>query len=112
MMLKHSNVVNESDATKKTPLFYAIYNSGEEQINIIRILFQNGAKPNDKDIFGKTPLHYAAEMGKSRCIPILLQKGAFLDIRDKHNKTPLDLAANEKVKKIMTAYCNSKGVIF
>ena len=79
---------------------------------MIRILFENGAHPNDKDLYGKTPLHYAAEMGKSRCIPILLQKGADLDIRDKHSKTPLDLAANEKVRKIMTAYCSNKGMIF
>jgi len=61
---------------------------------------------------GKTPLHYAAEMGKSRCIPILLQKGASIDIRDKYNKTALDLAANDKIKKIITAYCEGKGYVF
>jgi ankyrin repeat protein len=55
-------------------------------------------------MYGKTPLHYAAESGKTRCIPFLLQKGASLDIRDRHNKTPLELAQSEKVKKIMLAY--------
>lgn len=30
---------------------------------------------------------------------------------DSRNKTPLDLAANEKVKKIILAYADSKGVI-
>lgn len=68
---------------------------------------------NEQDIFSKTPLHYAAEVGKSRCIPILLRKGANVDARDKHGKTPLDLAeGQEKVKKIILAYCNNKGVIF
>lgn len=55
-------------------------------------------------MYGKTALHYAAEMGKLRCIPILLQKGASIDIMDNHNKTAIDLSANEKVKKIITAY--------
>jgi len=43
-------------------------------------------------MFNKTPLHYAAELGKSRCIPLLLRKGAAIDAIDKHGKTPLDLA--------------------
>lgn len=51
-------------------------------------------------------------MGKSRCIPLLLQKGASIDIRDKSNKTALELAANEKIKKIITAYCEGRGYVF
>ena len=50
-------------------------------------------------------------MSKSRCIPYLLQKGANIDIFDKHNKTPLDLSSNEKIKKIITAYCEGKGIV-
>ena len=38
LMLQKSNVVNEKDGTNKTPLFYAIFNNSEEQVNIIRIL--------------------------------------------------------------------------
>jgi ankyrin repeat protein len=71
---------------------------------VLRILVENGAKLNERDIFGKTPLHYAAELGKSRCIPFLLQKGGSIDIVDNHNKTPLGIAANEKVKNIIIAY--------
>lgn len=78
----------------KTPIFYAVFNTSQEQINILRVLVENGAKLNEKDCDGRTPLHYAAESGKSRCIPFLLQKGASIEIRDKYNKTPLDLACN------------------
>lgn len=60
---------------------------------------------------GKTPLHYACEMGKSRCIPILLQRGASIDIRDKHSKLPIDLAANDKVRKIINVYAQNKGIV-
>lgn len=38
ILLKGANVVNEKDSTGKTALFYSIYNSNEEQINVIRIL--------------------------------------------------------------------------
>ena len=46
-------------------------------------------------MYGRTPLHYAAEVGKSRCIPILLRKGASIDIRDKKGKTVLDLSEGQ-----------------
>lgn len=59
---------------------------------------------------GKTALHYAAEMGRTRCIPFLLQKGASVDIRDKHGKTALDLGANEKVNKLFGVYRETKGI--
>lgn len=42
-----------------------------------------------------------------------MRKDASVDARDKHGKSPLDLAeGQEKVKKIILAYCNNKGVIF
>lgn len=93
-MLKKANVVNELDASRKTPLFYAVYNASEEQIAVLRVLVENGANINMQDSFGKTALHYAAEMGKYRCIPFLLQKGASIDVTDSNHKTALDLAAN------------------
>jgi hypothetical protein len=46
-----------------------------------------------------------------RCIPFLLQKGGSIDALDSHNKTPLELAANEKTKKIILAYADSKGIV-
>lgn len=55
-------------------------------------------------MYGKTPLHYASELGRTRCIPFLLQKGASSDIRDKNGKTPLDLCSNEKVAKLFGVY--------
>lgn len=85
-------------------MFYAIYNATDEQVNILRILLENGAKLNEQDSLGKTPLHYASEMGRTRCIPYLLQKGASVDIRDKLGKTPLDLSSSDKVTKLFGAY--------
>ena len=88
----------------KAPIFYAVHGSSEEQISMLRVLIENGAKVDQQDSQGKTPLHYAAELGRTRCIPFLLQKGASPHATDNHRKTPLDLASNEKVRKIMLAY--------
>ena len=104
MVLKKTNVVNEVEATQKTPLFYAIHNATEDQINVLRILLENGANINHQDLQGKTALHYAAELGKTRCLPFLLQKGSNVDARDKHNKTPMDLASSERVTRLFQAY--------
>ncbi len=30
----------------KTPIFYAVFNSSEQQINVLRVLVENGAKIN------------------------------------------------------------------
>ena len=38
IMLKNSNVVNEPDSLLKTPIFYAVFNTSAEQINILRVL--------------------------------------------------------------------------
>ena len=104
MILKKTNIANETDALDKTPLFYAIFNGTDEQINIIRVLVENGSKINHQDATGRTPLHYASELGKTRCIPFLLQKGASVEIRDKHGKTALDLSASDKVGRLFGAY--------
>lgn len=37
-MLKRSNVVNECDSSMKTPIFYAVFNTSQEQVNILRVL--------------------------------------------------------------------------
>jgi len=76
----------------------------------MRVLLENGAKVNHQDLQGRTPLHYAAELAKARCIPFLLQKGASVDIKDKSSKTPLELCPNEKIIRLFAAYRESRGI--
>jgi ankyrin repeat protein len=61
-------------------------------------------------MYGKTALHYASELGRTRCIPFLLQKGANIDIRDKTGKTALDLCSNERVAKLFGVYREGRGI--
>ena len=64
--------VNEPDNNKRTPLFYAVWNSAQKQVEIMRTLIENKAEINYQDEGGKTPLHHASEGGRARAIPILL----------------------------------------
>ena len=42
----------------------------------MRLLFQHGADPNIADDNGMTPLHYAAQRGRSDLVRYMLAKGA------------------------------------
>jgi ankyrin repeat protein len=82
-------LTDSKDYTGKTPLHFAVLSTTENQIDIIRLLIENGSKVNEKDDEGRTPLHYASDAGKSRCIPILLKNKANITLKDNLKKTPL-----------------------
>jgi ankyrin repeat protein len=46
-----------------------------------------------RDIFGRTPLHWAAQQGFTDVVELLLANHAEIEARDKYGATPLDLAA-------------------
>lgn len=94
MLSSNPQLSQVKDFNGKSPLHYAVMSSTENQIDIMRMLIENGARVNDIDDDGRTPLHYASEYGKSRCIPILLKSKANPDLKDKLKKSPIELACN------------------
>ena len=48
-----------------------------------------------QDIFGWTPLHWAAHEGHASVIMVLLDAGAKPDVRDEEGKTPFDVISSE-----------------
>ena len=52
-----------------------------------------GAKIDARDRQGKTPMHYAALLGKTEIVNALIAAGAKVDARDMYGATPLHLAA-------------------
>ena len=60
-----------------------------------RKLLERGAELDSKDnIYGRTPLSWAAENGHEAVVKLLLEKGAELDSKDNiYGRTPLSWAA-------------------
>ena len=59
-------------------------------------LLDRGADPARAPLYGITPLHFAASMGRLETAELLVRRGAPLDIRDGlHGGTPLDWAMHE-----------------
>eukprot|EP00794_Sanderia_malayensis_P000575 gene575-1234_t len=84
-------LVNSTDKDYRTPLHYAAL---EGNIEALKILLENGAKPDFGDHEEKTPLHHAAEKGKPKCVEILC-KTPHVDLNssDENGRMPIHLAA-------------------
>jgi Ca2+-dependent lipid-binding protein/Ca2+-binding EF-hand superfamily protein len=101
-------LVNVGDNLGRTGLHYAVWNSCDAQVDILRTIIERGGNINQVDDYGKTALHYAAEGGRARAIPILIQKGADMAIREKRtHKTALELACNDRTRELMVVYSSA-----
>lgn len=56
-------------------------------------LLEKGANPNSTDMFGDTPLHYAARERNLMVVKTLLAKKADVNCQNKNGETPIFLAA-------------------
>ncbi|RZK21091.1 MAG: ankyrin repeat domain-containing protein [Pedobacter sp.] len=69
-------------------------------INITKMLLDNGAYPNVCQKAGLAPLHTAAQLGNIELIILLLEHGAEVDLRMEGGKLPADLAAEKGFNEI------------
>ncbi len=63
-----------------------------EDPRVARILAEHGANLNAKDIYGNTPLHYAASYNRRAVLELLIEKRANLNAKNSDGDTPLHLA--------------------
>ena len=80
--------LNAGDDKQRTSLHISAANGAED---IVRLLLENGAFPNAKDVNGNTPLHLAACSGYIRTVTLLLHYGGDISATDANGKTPLHL---------------------
>ena len=63
-----------------------------ERLEIVRIIIQNGAEINTKNLAGRSPLHFAVQTKELEVVKLLVQSGADINVKDLKNQSPLDIA--------------------
>jgi len=86
------------DANSRTPIHWAAdYN----QLELLKYLESKGAKLDEKDKYGITPLLAAVYEGHVNVVQYLVSKGAKKDVKGPDGKTPLQAAEKEEIKKLL-----------
>ncbi|ELT87575.1 hypothetical protein CAPTEDRAFT_48439, partial [Capitella teleta] len=65
------------------------HGASKDQLNVVKLLIQNGAHVNEKGMHGATPLHYAADNVNTSIAGLLLSNKADPNIQDDDADTPL-----------------------
>ena len=99
--------VDAGDRDNITPLRGAIYDG---HIEIIELLISSGADVNAKTKkYGRTLLHYAANMGQKEIAQLLIAKGVDVNAKDNNRgETPLDKTRRHKLPKMSSAQSASR----
>ena len=72
-----------------------------------QLLLENNSDPNIQNlIFGRTALHYAAEMEYSDILNLLIEHNADASIVDKTNKKPQDMTENKEIQSMLANISN------
>ena len=85
-LLQKKENPNIADADGRTALMHAAMNGNVE---IVRLLLDNGAKATATDSAGSTALHWAAERGQADAVRELLAARVPVDTENKQGATPL-----------------------
>ena len=88
---RYARMVNATDDANMTPLMWAAFH---DQISCVSLLLSLGAEVEEKDIEGKTALHWAVHPGSSKCLRRLLRLEATF-FKDHLGKTILHQAAEK-----------------
>ncbi|XP_023325614.1 ankyrin repeat domain-containing protein 42 [Eurytemora carolleeae] len=96
--------LNLQDERECTPLHYAAKSSNLE---MVRLLLENGADLRAADRHGWSVLHYAVRYGRDEMVELLLNKGADVNVKEKRGWNLLHLAARngqaEKARILLEA---------
>lgn len=107
--------INMKDNNGMTALMEALMEaSNNYDINIVKLLIENGADVNTQNILGNTALIMSCKTRYDNCgiIELLLNNGADIMIQNKNDETALMVASNlEKLKLLLNYYCEINKLV-
>ena len=77
----------------------------------VKFLLEAGAKPNERDSYGMTPLMYAASGNHPDAAELLLEHGADPQLKDSHGNTAMDMVSRHLPNKEIVTFFEQKGLI-
>jgi len=100
-LIKHGGDVNaKSFAEQWSPLLLASANALLEE-SVIKRLVEAGARINDSNIYGETPLMYVAQFGSADLVEYLLRNGANPNIRTAGGSSIINMAASSTGERFL-----------
>lgn len=91
-----------ANGDRGTPLMAAVF---KKDLPIVKLLLENKANPNIKDVNGSTAMHYATMFKSYDIIKLLVNADSDFTIKDNNGKSALDFAKayrDEKLNSILT----------
>ncbi len=87
--------LHAKDHEGRSAIFYASSGHRDLTLPIFKVLLENGAKVNDADNAGVTPLMMASRAGAIEIVQALLTAGALINAKDKQRLTALMFAVTD-----------------
>jgi len=91
MLAKSPDLINKRGDMGATPLHIA---AEEGNVDIIKLLIENGLHTGVVDWIGNTALHIASAKGHTQAVAVLHEHGADPAAKNNQNDTPIHLAAD------------------
>ena len=64
---------------------------------------------DEKDLYGETSLHYAADKGHKEIVELLIANGADVNAKLIYGTTPLDSTNNKKIRDLLRKHGGKTG---
>ena len=90
LIKKGAKIDDQGNLTNQTPLLCA---ADDDRLDVARVLVENKANVNAKDLVNVTPLHYACRNGDLAMASLLIEHGANVLAADSDGATPIWYAA-------------------
>jgi len=97
LLMVRDSLVDVADENGQTPLHVAV-ERGIAGYDVALLLLKSKAKVNAKDMWKRTPLHYAR---RAKVASLLLREGAKVDARDEVGRTPLHSRRSPEVLQLL-----------